>query len=404
MKTNILLVLDNRRAKQDGTYPILLRIVHHRVSSQISTGIFVKEKDWDSKGRKIKPSYRGTESVARLNNQLLKKKTEAVDIVTKLDEQKRLDSLSVIQLKELIERKVEKLSVLKFTEKLIADMKEAHQLGNARAYQSVLGILKTTNKGKDLTFQDLNYHFLLKLEQAHYAKGNEVNGLAFYMRTIRAIYNKAIKQGLADKEMYPFANYQIKSTKTRKRAITIEAIRKIESLIFEPSDPLFHTRNYFLLSFYMRGITFADLAYLKMSSLVDGRIIYQRKKTDKPYNIKITDEIKALLDCYISDQEKDDFIFPIIKRESEEDQYKSVLLARKRFNKKLKKIAELCDIQENLTSYVSRHSFATRAKNLGVPIATISDMLGHADTKTTEVYLDSLPSDIMDDFHEKVIR
>jgi site-specific recombinase XerD len=70
----------------------------------------------------------------------------------------------------------------------------------------------------------------------------------------------------------------------------------------------------------------------------------------------------------------------------------------------LKKIATLCEISENLTSYVSRHSFATRAKNLGVPIATISDMLGHADTKTTEIYLDSLQSDLMDEFHEKVIK
>ncbi len=128
------------------------------------------------------------------------------------------------------------------------------------------------------------------------------------------------------------------------------------------------------------------------------------KKTDKPYNIKITAEIKRILDFYVKDKEKDEYIFNIIKRESITDQYKDVEWARKRYNKKLKYIAELCGIQENLTSYVSRHSFATRAKNLQIPIADISDMLGHESIKTTEVYLDSLPSDILDEYHKKVIN
>jgi integrase/recombinase XerD len=154
----------------------------------------------------------------------------------------------------------------------------------------------------------------------------------------------------------------------------------------------------------MRGIPFADLAQLKLSNIIEGRIYYQRQKTDKPYDIKITPEIQSLLNEYIIGKVKEDFIFPIIKSNDLQNQYNEVEGARKRYNKKLKKIAELCGIEENLTSYVSRHSFATRAKNLGVPIATISDMLGHADTKTTEIYLDSLQSDIMDEAHEKIIR
>jgi site-specific recombinase XerD len=84
--------------------------------------------------------------------------------------------------------------------------------------------------------------------------------------------------------------------------------------------------------------------------------------------------------------------------------YKDIEWSRKRYSKKLKLLAALCGIEENLTSYISRHSFATKAKNLGVPIATISDMLGHKNVKTTEVYLDTLPSDILDEFHELIIK
>jgi integrase/recombinase XerD len=184
----------------------------------------------------------------------------------------------------------------------------------------------------------------------------------------------------------------------------MEAIKRIIDLKLKPDDPLFHARNYFLVSFFMRGMTFADLAQLKMENIIDGRIYYDRQKTDKPYNIKITPEIDAILSIYTVGKKKEDYIFPIIHRETLAEQYKDVEWARKRYNKKLIDIAKLCNIEEKLTSYVTRHSFATRAKNLGIPIASISDMLGHSDTKTTQVYLDTLPSDIMDDLHEKVIR
>src|ERR1700679_3180426 len=110
MNTQILLVLDTRYMKKDGTYPVILRIVHNRESSQIKLGIFIEDKHWDEEKRIIKSSYRGTESVTRLNNQLQKKKTEATDIIKKLDEQKTLNSYSVYQLKDLIEKKNEKSS------------------------------------------------------------------------------------------------------------------------------------------------------------------------------------------------------------------------------------------------------------------------------------------------------
>lgn len=114
--------------------------------------------------------------------------------------------------------------------------------------------------------------------------------------------------------------------------------------------------------------------------------------------------MQDVIDIYAAGKTKAEYIFPIITAIEPDKQYSQVNDAKKRFNKKSRKIAALCGIEENLTSYVSRHSFATRAKNLGIPIAAISDMLGHADTKTTEVYLASLQSDIMDEAHEKIIR
>lgn len=404
MKTTVALVLNYKRAKADGTFAILLRLTHHRASTHINTGISILEKDWDNTKRVIKTTYKGTESVARLNNILQKKKVELMDFVTKLYEQKTLDSYSVSELKNMFEKRFNQLSFFDFTERQIEYMMSVNRIGNARSYKIALGVLRTFNKEKDLSFQELNYNFLKRFETAHLQKGNSLNGLAAYVRTLKAIYNKAIKEGFVDKELYPFDKYKVKVSKTRKRAISAEAIKRIADLKLPKKHPLFDKRNLFLISFYLRGMPFADLAYLKLSDLIDGRIVYQRKKTDKPYNIKITDEVAVILEHYIKNKTENNFVFPIIKRDSLIDQYKDVEWARKKYNEGLKELAILCSIKENLTSYVSRHSFATRAKNLGVPIATISDMLGHADTKTTEIYLDSLQSDLMDEAHEKIIR
>lgn len=404
MNTSIVLSLDKRRPKSDGTCPIVLRITHHTKVSQINTGFFITELDWNEQARCIKSSYKGTQSVARLNNQLQKKKSEAIDIIAKLDERKTLHTYTVVQLKQLIERKPDQASFFHYAEKVSAELREAKRIGNARAYDSAIAAFKKFAHGKDLTFFDINLTFLNRFEIEHLKKGNSYNGLSAYLRAIRAIYNQAIKAKLVDKELYPFAEYEIKSVKTRKRAISIEAIKRIEEKVLAPTHPLFHARNYFLLSFYLRGMSFADLAELKVSNIIDGRIFYQRKKTDKPYNVKINEKIQSILAIYLPKKNWNDYILPIVKRTTLEDQYKDIEWARRRFNKKLKKLAKLCGIDENITSYVARHSFATRAKNLRIPIANISEMLGHGDIKTTEIYLETTPSDELDEMHEKVIQ
>jgi integrase len=401
MNTNVLFVLDKRNGiSPHGTYPIILRIIHNRKSTQITTGTEVRADDWDEKKREIKPSYKGTESVTRLNNYLRKKKTEALDIILKLDENKTLDRYTLQQL----EHKATDQTFFSYAESLIKKMKEAKQIGNARTYEFTISVLKKFCKDKPITFHEINYNFLLDFEQDHLAKGNALNGLSVYLRTIRAIFNKAIKAGIVNQELYPFKNYSIKGSKTRKRAIGGDAIKAIEALKLEPGHSLFNARNLFLFSYYTRGMSFFDMAMFRKTDIIDGRICYQRQKTDIPYTLKIFPEIAAILSFYLTNQNKTDYVFPIIRRTELEDQYKDIEWARKRFNKKLRKIAELCDIDENITSYVSRHSFATRAKSLKIPVADIKDMLGHESIKTTEIYLDSLPSDVLDDLHERIIR
>jgi site-specific recombinase XerD len=150
------------------------------------------------------------------------------------------------------------------------------------------------------------------------------------------------------------------------------------------------------------GMSFIDMAFLRNSDIIDGRIKFQRKKTSKMYDIKVTEQTKVILKYYLYKNRPNDFILPILKRDSLELQYKDAQWGLKNYNKGLKKIAKLCQIEERLTSYVSRHSFATHALFKNIPLPAISEMLGHSKLSTTQIYLKSLPNNVLDGYQEQL--
>jgi integrase/recombinase XerD len=404
MNTNVVISLDTRRAKKDGTYPLILRLGHDGQTTAIPLGISILEKDWDEKKRLIRKSYTGVSSVTRLNNQIEKVKADAMDIILKLQEGGSLQALSITALKDRITQKEARDSFFQFAGQCVEDLLQAHRVGTARSYKGLISVLKDYRKGKDLLFKDVTYEFLSKFETTHKGKGNGVNGLAVYMRTIRAIYNKAIKSGVVDKDAYPFDDYKIKTAPTEKRALDGELLKNIIQLNIPTNHLCFDTRNYFLASYMMYGMNFADMAYLEKSAVGHGRVRYRRRKTGKLYDIRITPQLETILAYYMQQNPDSKFVFPILKRDSPALREKDIQWARKRYNKKLKTLASLCGIDSNLTSYVSRHSFATQAMLLNIPLTAISTMLGHSSLKTTEIYLKGLPVDILDNYNERILE
>lgn len=403
MNTNIVISLDTRRAKQDGTYPLMMRLGHNERTTSIPLNIALKAEHWDTKKRLVRKSYGGAESVTRLNMQLDKRRRDAMAIILKLQEEGRLQTLSLTEIKERILQSGQSQSFYKFSEQLIADLTQAKRIGTARSYRDVLNVVRGFMKGKELTFQKITYDWLNRFEASHIGKGNSYNGLAVYMRTIRAIYNKAIKTGIVEKEFYPFNDYKLKTVPTEKRALDWDLLKRVIEAEIEPDHPCFHARNYFVASYLMYGMNYVDMAFLRRENIKDGRIQYRRRKTSKLYDIKITTNLNKILSYYLNETEGAEYVFPIIKRDSALMQYRDIEWSRKRYNKKLKALAELCGIEQKLTSYVSRHSFATQAMLQEVPITAISSMLGHSSLKTTQVYLKSLPSNILDEYNDRIV-
>lgn len=325
------------------------------------------------------------------------------DILNKLEEKGELKNLTLAQVKAKLCPSADEGLVYPYIEQLVVDLIKAKRVGTARSYKCVFGIIKAFTKDHDFGFGALNLDFLKRLEVWHLNKdGNGLNSLAVYMRTIRAIYNKAVAEGLADKETNPFESYRIRTTKPRKRAITLEAIKKIIELDLTKTPGLEYYRQVFLMSFYLQGMPFADLARLQVSNIIDGRVKYDRQKTDKPYDVKITSQLENILAGFSDGKDKNDYLLPVIKRQDPVEQYKDVLWAIQRYNKNLKKLASLAGIQENLTSYVARHSFASLADEMEIPLTGIRDMLGHEKAATTEAYLSDLRRSKVDEYQGRI--
>jgi len=404
MKTYVVISLDTRKAKKDGTFPILFRITHKRQTIPIASGFSVKDSDWDEKRKLIKNSYKGIDTPNRLNNLLLSQRSELLTKITKLYEAGQLDAMNVGELKEHLIDSEKSVMFLSYTLKQIELLKQSGRYGSARGYYSMYLMVKKFRNDRDIPFEEITGAWLRKLEADFLSRGNSLNGLAATLRSFRAVYNRAVNDKLIEGISYPFKDYHIRKTPTVKRAISKEAIQSIIALELNEEHPCFKARNYFLFSYLTFGMNFSDMAWLKLENISEGRIKYVRQKTKQVYDVKIVDALKPILDYYTIGKEPNDFIFPIIKRESLAEIDKDIQWARKCYNKRLKTIASDCGITENLTSYVSRHSAATAALFVGVPVAAISKLMGHSSLAVTQTYLKSLPDSVIDSYHEQVVN
>jgi len=412
MSIGIRYILDIRRKKKDGTHALRLRITINRKSFEIGSGYSLSIKSWNSEKQCVRNSAKEFKNVGRINNLLSSRKAEALDKLTKLDEEGRLQSTSFNELKSILNGRNTESTTFVFIQSIIDELLEMEKIGNARVYDMVLRSMKTFSNDKDFSLDQITYSWLEKYEIWYLSrtnstgKKNTINGLGVNMRTIRAVINRAIKRGLLKAEQYPFKNYTIKKVKTKKRAISKEDLVKLINC--EPkTERQRRSKVWFLISFKLMGASFVDLAFLRHRNINGNRIEYKRKKTGGLYSIKISDGLKNLLDPYlVGEHNPNDFILPIIDNNSPlKDQYRQARNEMRRYNKALKELGKMAEISTSqLSSLVSRHTYATLARYSGMPVALISEALGHSTEKVTQIYLDSFSKDYLDEWNEKVIE
>ncbi len=408
MATNIKILLDKRRAKQDGSYPLVMRVIHERRSTNIPLGYSLQEKDWDEQQERLKPSSHFVDNTTRFNNAIQKKRTRAYDLITQLYDEKKLEVTSIQQLRVLITgEKKKRITVFSFLQQIVDDLTTAGKVGNAEVYKATLRMLKTFTSKKDLYFEQVNYVFLNKFENWHYSKGARTGSLSVYMRTLRAAYNRAIKSGIVKRDHYPFTDYKIKNGQPTRKALSESDFRKLISGNLEGRYYLQRARDLFMASFFLRGMNWMDLAYLKVKNIQGDfdRVRYVRQKTGKPFSVKISDPLKKLMLKYLPEKyDQESFIFPILDYKYSEEKFREIIGERRRkLNKQLKEISRVLNI-ERFTIYTARHTYATMGKRKGVPVSVIKESLGHSSESVTQVYLDSFENEVIDSYDEVIIK
>lgn len=225
------------------------------------------------------------------------------------------------------------------------------------------------------------------------------NTIGIRFRNIRTIFNLAIDMELVKQEDYPFKKFKVSKLhqETVKRALSKDEILAVINYPTKGKD--FYTRlavALFTFSYFMGGINFVDMAYLTDKNIMEGRLIYHRKKTSKLINLPLQDEALMVLKRY-KDSCKG-YLFPILSNAHKTEQQKLNRLHKviTKVNKVLKAIGEELNIPIKLTTYCARHSYATVLKRAGVATSIISESLGHSSEKVTQIYLDSFENNQID--------
>ena len=296
--------------------------------------------------------------------------------------------------------KMNELSFFNFMQKQIAQLKQMGKYRTSETYHATLNSFTAFRNGQDLLFAEFDSDLMLMYESYLHNRGVTKNSSSFYMRILRAVYNRAVEKELIE-QCYPFKYVYTGIDRTIKRAIPLKAIKQIKSLDLSLQPSLVFARDMFLFSFYTRGMSFIDMAYLKKKDLSNGILSYRRRKTGQQLFIRWEKCMQEIVMKY--NNPLSGYLLPIIKPMNGDDrvQYQNAMYL---INRKLKEIGKMVGVQLPLTMYVARHSWASVAKNKNVPISVISEGMGHDSELTTQIYLASLDTSVVDKANSMILN
>lgn len=288
---------------------------------------------------------------------------------------------------------------------LDAQSNEKFTLGcysTASNYHSTYLSIKTFTRGKDLPMSSVTKEWVNAYASFLHARGLVRNTVSFYMRIIRAVYNRALLERPFRTFGNPFREVYTGVDKTVKRSLRLNDIAKIAAMHSNSTRTRAFalTQDLFMFSFFSRGMCFVDMAALKWSNVHDGRIAYVRKKTGQKMDVKIEPCMRALMEKYRSSSE---YIFPILRSDDPVVRYRQYRNQLCRYNARLKMIGKDIGLSAPLTSYCSRHSWASACHDAGVSVSAISSALGHTNETTTQIYLSSMNGDVLDRANSRLL-
>ncbi len=285
-------------------------------------------------------------------------------------------------------------------EEIIAKLKMNGKVRTSETYKAALNSFRKYRDGEDIMLESLCRDTMESYESWQRKRGMSPNTISFYTRILRAVYNRAVEDGLTENRN-PFRKVYTGIEKTVKRALPMKIIKKIKCMDLTLRPEIEHARDIFILSFMLRGMSFVDMAFLKKSDLRNGYVTYRRRKTGQQLVIEWTPDMQAILDKY--PKSETEYLLPIIRNPNSIALY-AYRNAGYSINRHLRTIATSLELPIPLTMYVARHSWASAAKAKGIPISVISEGMGHDSELTTQIYLASLDTSVVDRANSILLR
>lgn len=385
---------------KEGT--LYYHLIHQRNLRWISTDYHVFPEEWNDKKSAI--------IVSNSNNrqahlQLIQSKIDwEMKQMQRIIIGKEADgiSYSIDDIAKDIQQLPPSQSVFAFFQQQIAKKEQMQCVGTKNNYTSAANRFMEFRNHEDLAFGQMTADMMEMYQAWLWNRGIAQNSVSFYLRTLRTLYNKAVEAGQAP-PIDIFTHVQTANVRTAKRAITVKDIRKIEKLDLPRGSSLDKARDLFLLSFYLRGMAFVDMAFLKKSDLKCGLMSYNRRKTHQNLNIEWMKPMQAIIDKYAELTKDSPYLLPILTGK-ETALYTAYRKEEYNTNYNLKKIGQMIGLKIPLTTYVARHTWASIALHMNIPIAAISEGMGHNSYKTTQIYLQSLDVATINEANERIIR
>ena len=393
MSTTVNVVCYKSKVLKNNESPLMIRVCKDRKMKYQSLGISILPKYWDFKANKPTSKCPNKEYIERLIAEKVKVYTDKV-----IEFKSQEKEFTATSLMEKVNKPVKRKTVQEVFNQYIQELESANRLRYADMYKCTMHSLIKFNKHLDIPFSDMDTIWLKRYEVWLQSQGLAINTLGTRFRHLRVIYNFAIEEKIVKSEYYPFNSFKVSklSQTTAKRSIQKDEILSV--LNYQGQTPLECLAiDLFTFSYLAAGINFGDIARLTKDNILENRLIYIRKKTQKQIKVSLQEQAIKLIQKY--SMPDNPYLFPILSNFHKTEQQKVNRIHKiiAKVNKSFKEIGERLNIPIDLTTYVARHSFATVLKRSGVNTSLICEALGHSSERVTQIYLDSFGNDQMED-------
>lgn len=371
---------------------VYYQVIHNRTVRHITTGYRLYPNEWHEALSDSGPGdgCRATHLLA-VRGQIAHDMRRFREVIWQLEESRRVFDVDMI-LRDY-RQKQSAVTFFSYMQTVIRQLREMGRERTTETYHAAYNSLCRFCGHEQLPFEALTQELMLRYEAFLKQRGVSKNTISFYMRILRAVYNRAVEEGLVQ-QSHPFRRVYTGIGKTVKRALPLDDIRRLKRLDLSGSPHLDIARDFFLFSFYTRGMSFIDMAYLQESNLKGKVLVYSRRKTGQQLFIHWEPCMQAIVDKYAG-ATPGNYLLPILWGNHDHIR-RCYINALCRVNRNLRILGQSLQLSIPLTMYVARHSWASAARNKNIPLSVISEGMGHDSEKTTQIYLASLDSNVVD--------